>query len=252
MNARAITVRQPWAQLLVTRITCAECKGGRGDPNAEGDYYHGQLEPGSIPPCPECNGDGTQPVKWIETRSRRTTYRGRILIHAAAKLPPLGEKFGDLTIATGDDGPGLVSWALTDYECGGSRWINLPLGAVVGSAVLTDCVPITNVWPGPDCAHLAMRGDQRLELVHRSADSDNGSIVDVTDQLPYGDFTPGRWAWILEDAQPCEQRCPMCWGKGFSEVSDLTYSPCALCHAAGVCGPVPMRGQQATPWTVTW
>jgi hypothetical protein len=28
---------------------------------------------------------------------------------------------------------------------------------------------------------------------------------DVTDQLPFGDFTPGRYAWLLEDITPCDQ-----------------------------------------------
>ena len=27
--------------------------------------------------------------------------------------------------------------------------------------------------------------------------------VNVTDQLPYGDFAPGRWAWMLTNVQPC-------------------------------------------------
>lgn len=25
----------------------------------------------------------------------------------------------------------------------------------------------------------------------------------ISDQLPYGDWTPGRWAWRLDDIEPC-------------------------------------------------
>ena len=29
-------------------------------------------------------------------------------------------------------------------------------------------------------------------------------LTDVTDQLPYGDFAPGRWAWLLTNVQPTD------------------------------------------------
>lgn len=39
-------------------VTCPGCGGsGSGDP-ALGDHYFGVVEPGSIPPCDRCNGDG--------------------------------------------------------------------------------------------------------------------------------------------------------------------------------------------------
>lgn len=28
--------------------------------------------------------------------------------------------------------------------------------------------------------------------------------TDITDQLPIGDFTPGRYAWLLTDITPCD------------------------------------------------
>lgn len=27
---------------------------------------------------------------------------------------------------------------------------------------------------------------------------------DQSDQLPFGDFTPGRWGWMLTDPRPCD------------------------------------------------
>ena len=29
---------------------------------------------------------------------------------------------------------------------------------------------------------------------------------DISDQLPYGDWRPGRWAWRLTDAEPVQSR----------------------------------------------
>ena len=35
------------------------------------------------------------------------------------------------------------------------------------------------------------------------------SPEDVSDQLPYGDFTPGRFAWLLERPRPLSE--PLVW-----------------------------------------
>lgn len=89
---KALSVRQPWADLIVT----------------------GQ--------------------KAIETRSWRTAYRGRLLIHA-------------------------------------SRHGSTP-GAIVGEVTLIDCIPVDTLSPAV-----------------------------LRDEAPFGDFSPGRFAWLLRDAQ---------------------------------------------------
>ena len=81
---------------------------------------------------------------------------------------------------------------------------------------------------------------------------------DVTEQLPLGDYRPGRWAWVLTDPHRCQDRCPNpdC-ERG---VIDLTqphrggpwqWQLCPVCAAPGGqvpgdgrCDPIPTRGAQ--------
>lgn len=95
-------------------------------------------------------------------------------------------------------------------------------------------------------------------------------IENVSDQLPFGDFAPGRWAWILADAAPTTERCPACWGAipravpghcvdidgawwhapGDCVLCDCCDALCEVCRGAGRCAPIPARGRQrAWEWT---
>ncbi len=40
----------------------------------------------------------------------------------------------------------------------------------------------------------------------------------LDDQLPYGDFTPGRFAWMLRDPEPLAEPIPMRGALGWQEV----------------------------------
>jgi hypothetical protein len=80
-----------------------------------------------------------------------------------------------------------------------------------------------------------------------------GSPIDVTDQLPFGDFTPGRYAWLLGDVKPTTERCPRCWGWGVIRAHPVVVldddvlvegEACPVCDQAKVCAPVPMRGRR--------
>jgi hypothetical protein len=99
----------------------------------------------------------TQPWAWLiccgrkhyETRSWRTRYRGPLAIHAAATLKPAARLYAR------------------------ERNIDLkflPLGAVVATTKLIDCIPT---------------GEIRRQLSARERDA--------------GDYAPGRWAWQLDD-----------------------------------------------------
>jgi hypothetical protein len=97
-------------------------------------------------------------------------------------------------------------------------------GALIGTVELYDCVPIS--WPtkgligaGPAVVtHYVNNEELHLwgDGAERYAWGSDGHR-DVTDQLPYGDFTPGRWAWLLRDPQPCDP-VPMKGALGWQEV----------------------------------
>jgi activating signal cointegrator 1 len=165
--------------------------------------------------------------KTIETRTRPTKYRGRFAIHAGAHAmsrPDPGDEMVGLWRK--EDGRTLSR----DGQC-----FDLPLGAIVGSAVVVDCVPI--VTPADVQADLEIAVSEATGRLY-VWDWTNDTERDVTDQTPLGDFTPGRWAWLIADAQPVERRCPACWGGTTSP-----FPHCRVCLNCGDSLPVPARGR---------
>lgn len=162
---KALTVRQPWAQLIALG------------------------------------------VKSIETRSWSTGYRGPLAVHAGRALPPKGDlHIGDYTVMwNGDDTWGMARHRPTYDQ---STWVRrLPLGAVVAVADLVDVVPMIDGSLGwtedsdtPPAA-LVLSWDTSAMLVDTRA---TGPFPDYSDQLPYGDFTPGRYAWLLDNVRPID------------------------------------------------
>lgn len=106
-------------------------------------------------------------VKTVETRSWRTSYRGPLAIHAAKRT------------AASDD---MKRLGVGDPDG------MMPYGQVVAVAVLVGCVPTSAIlWvtaaelEGADWA----TGNDRAAIGWR--------------QRAYGDFGPGRWAWLLAE-----------------------------------------------------
>lgn len=153
--------------------------------------------------------------KCIETRTWPTHYRGSLAIHAAKRWAPGWLRWID------PDSPD--GWRLETLDniggdahedANGGGWYrpwgsSLPLGFVVATARLVDCVPII----GPDDRepageHVFDRGDslwlvgpENREEIGPGVTQDLRDAVPIDDQLPFGDFTPGRWAWLLADIQ---------------------------------------------------
>ena len=99
----------------------------------------------------------TAGLKLYETRQRRTHIRGRVAVHAG-KL--------DLKHAT----KGLSDndfWGL--LEAIGGKTV-LPLGAVIGTVEIVDCVPVE-------------------EIMHKLTERER----------VLGDYSPGRFAWVLQN-----------------------------------------------------
>lgn len=204
-------------------------------------------------------------VKRIETRSWGTKHRGRIGIASTARKPVPG-CVGDYEVYPADP-PGEIHPNHTKerparlYRNGtgdlrvGGRWCPLAFGAIVATANLVDCVPMVPCSSRDhDGNHRVFvgcgtRGDE-LWVTRRGP----GPAVDINDQLPYGDFAPGRWAWLLDDIKPTTERCPWCLGdradpddEGWSYhgmVEPGSRGPCPVCDGDGVCDPVPVKGRQ--------
>lgn len=92
-----------------------------------------------------------------------------------------------------------------------SELIPTPLGVVVCTAVVAEALPIVDGALGwqldADTPHRAILVDGHMMPSLAVVDElSPHADWDISDQLPYGDWRPGRWAWRLTDAEPVQSR----------------------------------------------
>lgn len=148
-------------------------------------------------------------VKTVETRSWSTPYRGPLAIHAAATPDGFDQLPGD---ADGNTEAGWRYGYIGDYQAAycfqssdegtrgdavlhnleatampGLEPISIPLGAVVATCELVNVVPmVTHPLTSPGMApypHYPIHA---------------GAPLLREDQGPYGEYAPGRFAWLLD------------------------------------------------------
>ncbi len=149
--------------------------------------------------------------KEIETRSWSTNYRGPIAIHSANGKKALNQVLNRVRFTTAPKTTDLLAyyfWQASMRESskdawkrlsrdpstnktqahltGGSYTDILPLGMIVAIAVLEDVVPTESI---------------RDTLSEK--------------ELEFGDYSFGRFAWILKDVQPLKMPLPV---KGFQRL----------------------------------
>lgn len=181
-------------------------------------------------------------VKRFVTRSRPCPPKHigqRIAIHAAKRVPDVDEGgFGNIggefgidftkTIFPTEPGHPWHPLAVGDWYAyqrpnppGRVETVfPLPLGAVAATAVVARSLPILALdqdpSPGRDewVPHIAPARfaglvlwdypGEYIECVGRYG----WKHADISDQLLYGDWTPGRWAWELTDVEPLAEPVP--------------------------------------------
>lgn len=124
--------------------------------------------------------------KRIETRSWHTTYRGPLAIHAAKNSPPYAETLANLDKAFNQALTGKEEWNPGIFS-------TLPFGAVICIGNLVDC--------------LAIHEDGLYEMIP------DGEMHNIRWKYPlpkdneraFGDYTPGRFAWMLKDVKRLDQ-----------------------------------------------
>jgi hypothetical protein len=135
-------------------------------------------------------------AKRIETRSWSTRYRGPLAIHAAKSLRPVGGERGLVALCRDD----VFAQALKGRPLP-------PLGVIVA---VCNLVGITNTEAVID-GYRVQRSD-RGHVVYFSADSERA----------FGDYTPGRYAWLLADVRPIDPPIPATGRQGLWEWADRT------------------------------
>lgn len=223
-------------------------------------------------------GLGVQTIITTPWRPPATLAGQHVAIHAGLRHPaahwpwPSGNPF---TMWDGGEGDGCV---LQRYGCHqGPEWPDpdsyevwpMPLGAIVATARVVDCVPITGRTEFATAAAVGTDGKARtivttelftmgptlLRGIQRGPDPLDWTVErHLADQLHYTDFTPGRWAWLLDDAKLTTERCPACMGSGTTGVllalcrrtDDGSDGPCVM--KAGHSGPCYGEDDVASDW----
>lgn len=206
---KAIVVRQPWATLIALGVKQIETRPF--PPN-------GPMRPEGVRGLPGCSLERGE----------------RIAIVAAAAWPDPKWTVGDWMVggwtttgnhAEDDDGEcacpdpedgmwcdeckALNEWNLSLLRYEGAHGVSfaapLPLGAVVCTVTVDDALPIVGHGDAAEPPYLRNLPTLGLTLATLAFDvAGHRKREDFTDQLPLGDFTPGRWGWLLSDPRPCE------------------------------------------------
>lgn len=132
-------------------------------------------------------------AKSVETRSWATKYRGPLAIHAGARRLHHGSF---LLLARTARMAGLITLEQERVF----RSLDVPFGAVVATCELVDVVAMVDLAWGdePGWRHEVMRsGVDHVEHVYVGRE-----------QRPYGDFSPGRFAWLLGDVVALPEPVP--------------------------------------------
>lgn len=141
-------------------------------------------------------------IKVLETRDWPTRLLGQTFaIHAAKVIPTwvLTLDFGPYSIEKDNPRGTPPAYLLR----GPGVWpYRLPLGSVLGTCVVADVVPTSRCW-APDS--LAPEVPGRLLTPREWADAppanDEAALLDVSDQVTFGDFGHDRYAWVLSDSR---------------------------------------------------
>lgn len=146
-------------------------------------------------------------VKRIETRSWSTKYRGPLAIHAAARVPGgPGHCFSDVGDYHPWDSP--AGWALTTHTNQGDHW-DLPLGAVLATCELVDVVPTTLRGPDGQPSIMGINiWDRSEDGAYEDPPTGRRRVWSLRQNRPYGDFSLGRFAWLLDEIEPLAESIP--------------------------------------------
>ena len=125
-------------------------------------------------------------AKKIETRSWRTAYRGPLAIHAAKGFPKWAREF---TMEPECYEVVKAQYCQRDIDLKAKGFPAYPLGVVLATCKLVDVLPMesTGCLPGI---------------------FDDYRELDTQQERHFGNFAPGRWAWVLENVTPLKEPLP--------------------------------------------
>lgn len=165
--------------------------------------------------------------KTIETRGWYTNYRGKLAIHAGKNMKPVGGAKGLKSLC-------LRQPYYDSIRQSGQSWVEayaaLPLGAIVATCTLVDCIPVEDVEFHSDRTGAWKR--------HTS-----GMIFATSQEFVFGDYSRhcGRFAWLLSDIKPLATPIPATGHQGLwnwdgdapCEKASVIFWDCQGCNQVG-------------------
>lgn len=136
-------------------------------------------------------------AKRIETRGWATDYRGPLLIHAARTTVGIELVRGD--VSTWDLWRRVLGLGVNDSVAG-------PLAALTRGALIARCELV-------DC--VATGDTESIRAAARQTGEKYSSL-----ERELGDYTRGRWAWLLRKVQPLAKPIPM---RAYQRLFDVDY-----------------------------
>ncbi len=139
-------------------------------------------------------------AKTIETRHWSTSYRGQLAIHAARR------KFKYELIEIGCWGYWCAALGITM----GSRYLGdiLPFGAIVAVCTLVDCKSTESFTQG------------ELDTHHYPPFVTAPTSIYTWTERMMGDFSLGRFGWVLRDIKPLPEPIPYRGQQGLFQIPD--------------------------------
>lgn len=218
---KALTLHQPWASLVALGVKTIETRSWGTSYRGPLAIHAGTTRPPMMDLPPRPRGRGRPPADFwsfhvIDTitdpahqRPHRTGGPPFDRVPKRAQTPTL------FFPRTGPYGrPHVEGTPATEQ---GSA-ILLPLGAVVATCTLVDVRPILGAqerleqaWQphvAPTLQGALWRWEGPGEVENLSTGRLLWRTIDITDQLPFGDYRPGRFAWLLADITPLEEPIP--------------------------------------------
>jgi hypothetical protein len=116
-------------------------------------------------------------AKRIETRTWKTAYRGSLALHAAKGFPKWAKETCRERMFAMELGPDV-----------------LPVGMVIATCRLISCIPTRE-----------LRQNGVIEVDYLAG---CGNFYMSDSERLFGDYTPGRWAWLLADVRQLSTPVP--------------------------------------------
>lgn len=140
-------------------------------------------------------------IKLYETRPKAISYRGPIAIHAAVK--PVSTVFHEYGINI-HSCPEIYRIAKEHLPC---KLDALPLGCVIATAELVDCVEIYK--RGDKHGNIPLEYADQTWLDYSRGDGWRDDRQVIGDELVLGDWTPGRYAWEFANMKLLPEPIPV-------------------------------------------